>query len=170
MFAIIRNNEIYKLVQEGTAFDLDGNQYPANWCNLSTSEEKASIGMVDVVYAQRPDDKYYWVTENPPVYLGGVVEVSFTTTPKDLTQLKASATQQINQSAWNILSASDWMVTKSIETETPMNVEWSTWRAAIRTQASTGIASVAACTTVEDLAALSSIDWEKDPDQVLLEE
>jgi hypothetical protein len=170
MFAIIRNNEIYKLVQEGTAFELDENQYPVNWCNLSTSEEKTSIGMVDVVYAQRPDDKYYWVTENPPVYLGGVVEVSFTTTAKDLTQLKASATQQINQTAWNILSASDWMVTKSVETETPMNAEWSTWRAAIRTQASTGLDAIEACTTVEDLAALPSIDWEKDPDQVLLEE
>ena len=67
MFAIIRNNEIYKLIHEGTAFDLDGNQYPSNWINLSSPSEKAAIGMVDVVYAVRPDDKYYWVTENPPV-------------------------------------------------------------------------------------------------------
>ena len=62
------------------------------------------------------------------------------------------------------------MVTKSVETESPMDAEWSTWRAAIRTQASTGLTSIAACTTVEELAALPAIDWEKDPDQVLLEE
>ena len=170
MFAIIRNNQIYKLVREGTAFDLDGNQYPSNWINLSSPSEKAAIGMVDVVYAPRPDDKYYWVTENPPVYLGGVVEVSFATSPKDLVQLKASATQQINQSAWNILSASDWMVTKSIETGTPMNAEWSTWRAAIRTQASTALDAIASCTTVAQLAALPAVEWEKDPVQALLDE
>jgi hypothetical protein len=170
MFAIIRNNEIYKLVQEGTSFELDGNQYPANWINLSSTADKIAIGMVDVSYAQRPDDKYYWVTENPPLYLNGVVEVSYTISDKDLTQLKDSATQQITQAAWTILSASDWMVTKSVETSTPMDAEWSTWRAAIRTQASAGLASVADCTTVAQLAALPSIDWEKDPAQKLLEE
>jgi hypothetical protein len=169
MFAIIRNNEIYKLVQEGSAFELDGNQYPANWINLSSAADKAAIGMVDVVYAAKPNDKYYWVTENPPLYLNGVVEVSYTSRAKDLTQLKDSATQQINQSAWSILSASDWMVTKSVETSTPMDAEWSTWRAAIRTQASEGLATILACTTVEELAAVPAIAWEKDPKQKLLE-
>ena len=169
MFAIIRNQEIYKLVQEGTSFELDGNQYPANWINLSSVADKAAIGMVDVVYSVRPDDKYYWVTENPPLYLNGVVEVSYTSSDKDLTQLKDSATQQINQTAWTILSPSDWMVTKSVETETPMDPEWSTWRAAIRTQASAGLAAIEACTTVAELAAVPSITWEKDPKQKLLD-
>jgi hypothetical protein len=169
MFAIIRNNEIYKLVQPGSSFELDGNQYPANWINLSSAADKAAIGMVDVVYAARPDDKYYWVTENPPLYLNGVVEVSYTISDKDLTQLKDSAKQAIGTTAWTLLSASDWMVTKSVETSTPMDAEWSTWRAEIRTQASAGLAAVEACTTVAELAAVPAIDWEKDPKQKLLE-
>ena len=52
MFAIISNGVIALLVPAGTAFTWDGVQYPANWCNLSTPEEKAAIGMVDVVYGQ----------------------------------------------------------------------------------------------------------------------
>jgi hypothetical protein len=71
MFAIVQNNTIVQLVPEGTAFTLDEVQYPANWYNLITPEEKTAIGMVDVIYGQAPSDIYYWVTQEAPALVDG---------------------------------------------------------------------------------------------------
>ena len=91
MFAIISNGVIALLVPAGTAFEWDSIQYPANWCNLSSPEEKAAIGMVDVVYGTPANDQYYWVSQDAPVYNGTVVEINYTATPKDLAQCQTSA-------------------------------------------------------------------------------
>ena len=68
MFAIVVNGVIQMLVPAGTAFTWDGLQYSNNWCNLSSPEEKAAIGMVDVVYGSQPSDVYYWISQDAPVY------------------------------------------------------------------------------------------------------
>ena len=76
MFAIIKSNQFVQFLPEGTPFKLDGVQYPANFLNLSTPDEKARLGIVDVVYGQRADDRYYWVSEDAPVVDGGVVKIN----------------------------------------------------------------------------------------------
>jgi hypothetical protein len=81
MFAIISNGLIALLVPAGTAFEWDDIQYPANWCNLSTPDQKAAIGMVDVIYGAQPNDQFYWVTQNAPVYADGVVTINYTAKP-----------------------------------------------------------------------------------------
>lgn len=166
MFALIKNNAVAQLVQAGTAFEWEGVQYPANWCNLSTPEEKAAIGMVDVVYDTRPDDSYYWVSQNAPVYADGVVTIGYTATAKDLFTCQNSAVTQIKQTAYSILSPSDWMVVKATETRSATPTNWNDWRAEIRTQAASAIDAITACKDVEELAALPSIDWAHDPDWV----
>lgn len=51
-------------VDEGRAFTIDGTQYPANWLNLSTPEDKQALGLVEVVtVGERADDKYFYVSE-----------------------------------------------------------------------------------------------------------
>ena len=112
MFAIISNGVIALLVPAGTAFEWDGIQYPANWCNLSSPEEKATIGMVDVVYGQYPNDQYYWVSQDAPVYNGTVVEINYTATPKDLAQCQTQAVDATNAAAYSILQPSDWRIGK----------------------------------------------------------
>lgn len=166
MFAIIKNGAIERLVQEGTAFDYDGIQYPANWCNLASPPEKAAMGMVDVVYDPRPSDKYYWVSENPPQVTQDTVSVSYTATPKDLESLKASETSSVNTTANTLLSPSDWRVVKAMETGGVLSASWSTWRQAVRDQANASIALIEACTTVEELEALPAIQWPNDPSYV----
>ena len=166
MFAIISDNAIAMLVAPGTAFEWDGVQYPANWCNLSTPEEKAAIGMVDVVYGAYPNDQYYWVTQDAPVYQDGVVVINYTSTPKDIEPLKTNMVNQINQTAWTILQPTDWMVVKAMETGGVVAPAWNTWRQQIRDQAATGVAVVTACTTVDELAALPSIQWAHDPNWI----
>jgi hypothetical protein len=53
-----------KHLPEGVPFEIDGIQYPSNWLNLSTPEEKAAIGITEVEQQPRPDDNLYWVSDN----------------------------------------------------------------------------------------------------------
>ena len=166
MFAIISNGVIALLVPAGTAFEWDGIQYPQNWCNLSTPEEKAAIGMVDVVYGQYPNDQYYWVSQDAPVYADGVVTINYTATPKDLFECQSQAVNATNATAYTILLPTDWMVVKAVETGGTVDPAWNTWRQEIRTQAATQVAAITACTTVDELAALPPVAWAHDPNYV----
>ena len=47
-------------IQEGSAFEIAGTQYPSNWLNLSTPEDKSAIGLEEVVATNSPaNDKFY---------------------------------------------------------------------------------------------------------------
>lgn len=163
MFAYIKNKSFQYLIPPGTPFTIDDVQYPANWMNLSTPEEKAAAGIVDVVYGTYPNDQYYWVSQDEPVYANGVVTINYTTTPKDLDACKTYLIDSTNKTAYTILFPSDWMVVKSVETGLPMNIDWNTWRQTIRTQAADHITAIKSCTTVEELELLSPVSWVKDP-------
>ena len=164
MFAIIKNNAFERFLPEGTAFEIDGVQYPANWLNLSTPEEKAAVGVVDVVYAERPDDKYYWVSEAAPVYANGVVTVSFTATPKDFAQCQQNAITSVKQTAFSILAPTDYIDTRNLR-DPSYKVEWMAWRESILETCRAYVAQIEACTTVQELANLPQIEWAKDPSE-----
>jgi hypothetical protein len=166
MFAIISNGVIAMLVPAGTAFEWQGLQYAANWCNLSTPEEKAAIGMVDVIYGTPANDQYYWISQDTPVYTGTVVEINYTATPKDLFTLQNNAVTTVQQQAYTILQPSDWRVVKGYETKIAIPANWDTWRQQIRTQCEAQIAAISACTTVAELAALPPVDWAHDPNWI----
>jgi hypothetical protein len=166
MFAIISNNQFVKFLPENTPFKLDGVSYPQNWLNLSTPQEKAKLGIVDVVYGQRADDKYYWVSEDAPVVDNGVVKVNYTATPKDLAECLKQALSAVNAQAYSILLPSDWMVVKAVESSSNVPTVWSAWRQEIRDQAANQITAISACTTVDQLAALPSVEWAHDPNYV----
>ena len=164
MFAIVKSQMIQQLIPEGSQFNINGTQYSSNWVNLSSPEDKRAIGMVDVVYAERPDDRYYWVTEASPVLANGVVRINYTSTPKDLQPLKESAISQVNQQAHSLLSPSDYMSIKALETDTPMSSEWKTWRESIRTTAATTKAAITASTDVDSLIVASNVTWPTSPE------
>jgi hypothetical protein len=168
MFAIVNNGIIEQLIPDGSQFTLNGVEYPSNWVNLSTPEEKAAIGMVDVVYGPSPSDAYYWVTQEAPVYNASTnqVDINFTSAPKDLFTLQSNQVSSTNNQAYSILLPSDWMVVKAIETSTTVDPKWNAWRQEIRDQAAQQIAKISACTDVAQLAALPSVDWAHDPDYV----
>ena len=137
------------------AFEHNGVQYPANWLRLSTLAEKEAIGITEVADQPRPDDRYYWVTANS--------DGTFTATPKDLTQLKDSATAQINAAAHSLLSPSDYMAIKAAETGAALDASWKTWRAQIRSEAQTARAAIAAATDIPSLITASTVTWALDP-------
>jgi hypothetical protein len=173
MFAIVQNGIIMLLVQSGVPFEWDGVFYPANWTNLSTPEDKAAIGMVDVVYGQQANDQYYWVSQNEPVYNEETnqVDINFTNTPKDLTTVKTSSVQQINSTAYSILLPTDWMVVKAVETSTTVPADWNTWRESIRTTAATATTAIDSAADVDAVAEImQNVVWPLSPDQIVVEQ
>ena len=149
-------------ITEGNAFEINGTQYPANWLNLSTPEEKAALGLEEVIDANAPlDDRFYWVSST----LNGAVR-TYTNTPKDLAGLKTQWASSTNATAYSLLLPTDWMVTKAFETQTPIPVNWSAWRAAVRTTAQNTVTAINAATDVPSLQAAIVVDWPHDPNYV----
>jgi hypothetical protein len=163
MFYCTQNQQY---INEGTAFEIDGVQYPANWLNLSTPEEKAEVGLEEVVATNQPkSDTYYWVSETL-----SEATLTYTNTAKDLLPVKTNALKQINATAYSILISTDWMVVKSVETSTLINPSWNAWRQSIRTTALNATNGVEGAADVDAVASvMGSIVWPKDPDQVALE-
>lgn len=148
-------------INEGQAFTIGDVQYPANWLNLSTPEEKLAIGLEEVIATNSPaSDIYYWVSSTLDK-----ASLTYTNTPKDLVQVKTNAVSQVNASAYSILLPSDWMAVKAFETSTPIDPTWNTWRATIRTEAANAITAINASTTVDQVATAVNVTWSPDPSQ-----
>ena len=126
---------------QGTPFkDAEGNQYPANWLNLSTAEEKAAIGITEVADPVRADDRFYWSGD--------------VTNPKDIDQVKAMLIAQVKTTAGSMLSQSDWKVIRAAEGIKAVDAETLAWRESIRVASNNNEVAINACTTVDELAAL----------------
>jgi len=153
-------------IQEGMQFTIDGVEYPSNWLNLSTPEQKAEIGLEEVIATNSPaSDVYYWVSTEL-----NEATLTYVNTPKDLDTVKSNSVSQINQTAYSILLPSDWMVVKSVETNTPMSTEWNTWRQSIRTTADTARLSVEEAVDVDEVQTImGNITWPQDPNQPIQE-
>jgi len=101
-----------KTIQQGVPFtDKDGNQYPANWLNLSSLEEKEAIGIVEVPDPVLADDRFYWGADiNDPKALDDKEEEGSITRG-----LKSQFIAQIKDTANKLLAQSDWYVIRKLE-------------------------------------------------------
>lgn len=133
-----------------TPFEYEGVRYPANWLRLSSATEKAAVGITEVAEQPRPDDRFYWVTDNG--------DGTYTSTPKDIVSLKANMVSQVKTTAGTLLASSDWKVVRASEGVKPVDSATLANRAGIRQRSDEHEAAIAACTTVEELAALQ-FDW-----------
>ena len=146
-------------IQEGTQFTIDGVEYPSNWLNLSTPEEKEAIGLEEVIATNSPaNDQYYWVSTEL-----NEATLTYVNTPKELAGVQTNAVNQIRAAAYSILLPSDWMVVKAFETSTQIPADWNTWRAEIRTQAQEAITAIEAATDVDEVATAVQVQWANDP-------
>lgn len=147
-------------IQEGQQFVIDGVTYPSVWLNQSTPEQKAALGLEEVVATNQPfNPVYYWTGET----LNGAT-LTYTGTPKELKQVQQEAVAQLNQTAYTILFPTDYMAARAFETGVAMLPQWATWRASIRATASATYTAIQATTTVDEVAnVMSNIAWSQDP-------
>lgn len=174
MFYATKQN---KYIVEGTAFELDGVQYPAVWLNQATAEQKAELGLQEVIATDAPkDDRFYWVSETLDK-----ATLTYVNTPKQLDDkeepddsgklvktigLKTQWTEQVKAIAYSILQPTDYIDIRNIR-DPNYKVDWMLWRESVLNKSREVVAAVAACTTVDELAAVvSSIQWPHDPNYV----
>lgn len=153
-----------KYVVEGTAFTLNGIQYPAVWLNTSSAQEKSDAGLVEVTVKNDPaDDRFYWVSQDLKE-----ATLTYVNTPKDLDQLKDTWKSQVNNQVYTQLQPSDYMPARAFETGEPMDTAWKTYRSDVRTYAVTIKANIDNAKTVEELATVvTNMQWPNDPNYVV---
>ena len=143
-----------------TPFEANGTQYPANWLRLASPEARAAIGITEVVEQPRPDDRFYWVS-------GPDNNGDYTAIPKDLDGLKKTWSAQFKQTAWSMLSGSDWMIVRKSEDGTAVPADWTSYREAVRTTCQLAITDLEATTDIDAfIASVTSVQWPKDPNAI----
>jgi hypothetical protein len=175
-----------KRLTPGSAFEHNGIQYPANWLNLASLADKEAIGIEEITQQTRPNDEYYWVTDNNdgtfsstakllndreevdednnPVYVqvwDSETETMVDTSERLVTKgLKSIKVAQIKTTANSLLSNTDWMVIRKAERDVAIPSATVTYRAAVITEATRLETAINAATTVEGLiTVVQSANW-----------
>jgi len=124
-------------------FTYDGTSYSSNWLASATQEQKDALGMTVVQEYERPNDQFYWVTENE--------DGLFTSTPKDLADLKKHWTEYFQMIAHNTLAQTDWMVIRKVERSVDIPEATATYRASVITECTRLVTAIEACADVPAL-------------------
>ena len=133
------------ILPEGTSFtDANGIQYPSNWLNQSTEEQKLAIGITWVADPTPVDTRFYWDTN----------------LPKDLNDLKTQFVAQVKDTAGKLLNTTDWYVIRKVERNVDIPSEIALKRTEIVTEANRLETDIKASTTVEALIeVLNTQNW-----------
>jgi hypothetical protein len=183
MFALVKNElvtnpitnetsevEVIKLFSPNSIWeDKNGTQHTPSTLATLSAEQKQDLGIYDVAYASRNDDRFYSVTENAPAFDSDekIVKVTFTSVPKDLEDgefdsvtgkasagLKSQWIAAFKDTANKLLATTDWMLVRKIEREVDVPAETVAARAAVVAEANRLETAIAAVTTVEELIAV----------------
>ena len=121
-----------KTLQQGVAFtDKDGNQYPANWLQLASLEEKEAIGITEIADPVLADDRFYWSGDiNNPKALDDKDEENGSVTKG----LKSNFIAQIKDTTNKLLAQSDWYVIRKLERNIDIPTDIADKRSAIITE------------------------------------
>jgi len=132
---------------EGTSFyDANGTQYPPQWLNTSTEEQKLAIGITWVTDPVRADDRFYW---------DGDIN-----NPKDLNGLKLQFVSEVKDTAGKLLSQTDWVIIRKVERAVEVPAEVALKRTQIVIEANRLETDINASTTVETLIeVLNAQNW-----------
>jgi hypothetical protein len=164
---------------EGISFyDANGTQYPPQWLNTSTEEQKAAIGITWVADPAPFDTRFYWDTDLPkaledklevkedglPLYkqvYDKVTESMVDTTEQVVTKgLKSNFIAQVKQTAGSLLANTDWYVIRKAERNVDIPAKVVTKRAAIVTEADRLETAITNATNVEALIeVLNAQNW-----------
>lgn len=140
-----------------TPLNLNGLLLPANWLRLSSPEDKAAVGVVEVPDPPAPpDQRFYWGWDSE----GNAI-------PKDHAQLIEQWTQQTRNTANTLLQPTDWMIIREADNGKTADPALKQWREDIRL--ATGQKNAAIQSTIdtpalaEYVTSSSYSTWPNDP-------
>ena len=143
---------------EGTSFyDANGTQYPPQWLNQATEEQKLAIGITWVADPAPFDSRFYWDTDLPKALEDKLEEDGSTTKG-----LKSNFKAQVKDTANKLLAQTDWYVIRKAERAIDIPTEIALKRTQIITESNRLEVEIQASTTVEALIeVLNAQDWNK---------
>ena len=137
-------------LSEGTSFyDANGTQYPPQWLNVSTEEQKAAIGITWVADPAPFDSRFYWDTDLPKALEDKLEEDGSTTKG-----LKSNFKAQVKDTANKLLAQTDWYVIRKAERSVDIPTDIADQRSAIVTEANRLDTAIDGVDTVEGLIAI----------------
>ena len=143
---------------EGTSFyDANGTQYPPQWLNQSTEEQKLAIGITWVADPAPVDNRFYWDTDLPKALEDKLEEDGSTTKG-----LKTQYVAQVKDTAGKLLNTTDWYVIRKAERNVEVPSEVALKRTQVVAEANRLEVGIKASTTVEALIeVLNAQNWGK---------
>ena len=142
-------------------FTHNGIQYPANWISLSTESEKEALGIVYVAPTQTIsyNSNFYNLIANNQVI---EKDLEDRTTPNYTPGLKTIWKKQQDKEAYDLLSPTDWYVTRKSETGVDIPVDITSYRTSVRNVCEQRKDSLDAATTLAEFIVateFSGMDW-----------
>lgn len=143
-----------KTIQQGVAFtDKNGNQYAANWLNLSSAEEKEAIGIIEIADPEVFDTRFYWDAGLPKALEDKEEEDKEGN--KSITKgLKTQFIAQIKDTTNKLLASTDWYVIRKIERNIDIPTDIEAKRNAIITESNRLETAIKEVADVEELIAV----------------
>ncbi len=161
-----------------TPFTHAGIQYPANWLRLASPQERAAIGITEVVDPVIYDDRFYWGVNSPkqledrdevdqygePLYVqeyDAKTNSMINSSKRLVTKgLKSTWSAQIKDTTNKLLSATDWMIIRKAERDVAIPVSTISYRADVLTECDRLLAAITDSNTVDKLAnVLANQNW-----------
>ena len=115
-------------LRQGRPFTHNGIQYPGNWLDLTTTEEKAAIGITWEADSASFDGRFYYSAEVARPLEDSAADSAGIST----TGLKTIWKKDQDTSAHNLLAPTDWYVVRKYETDTAIPVGITSFRTAVR--------------------------------------
>ena len=189
MYALVKDDNIQKIINNPKAMIIDDVQYPAKIFQLWSKSELNNIGIYEVITdsTNKKDEAYYINTNEEYNYADNQVTRSWgTATPKRLEDenavdengdpvldgngvqlinygLKTNKKRIIKQQASGLLEKTDWHNHKAFDDETytiPNDIK--TYRANVRAKSNEMETQIDACTTVQELETLYTYTTDDD--------
>jgi len=179
MFALVESGSITKMLNGKRGITIGGNKYPSAIYTLWTKSEREAIGIYEVEMntSKRKDETWYINTDVTYAFGGGKVTGSYGDatarahadtlwTAQDETDgkgtegevaaegLKTKLIRTVKQKANNLLSETDWYVTRKTEKSTAIPSNITTWRNGIRSKQAAMETSI---TNASDTPALETL-------------
>jgi len=165
-WAIVKNDQVIEILNGAKAVTINGIQYPSNIFNIWSKADLKNIGIYPTQITSTIDNRthvgtggitYTINTDHVAIHYNKKAHVIEDVTNEDKSVtlgLKSKLLAEVDRNANNILTPSDWMTTRQMETGVTIADDWKVWRASIRTQAKAMKTAINAVTTITDVPDL----------------
>ena len=134
-WVIVEDGAVVREFHRPTAFTYKDLQYPSNWIQNATAEEKSAIGLVEVTISggRKNDDYYDNDLGNIVIASDGSASRTWKNTARTLSTVQSKKVEDAKGTANSMLSLTDWYVVRKAETDVAVPSEITAYRTAVRT-------------------------------------